>query len=379
MLPKYDQYYVPTSDQMVNLCVGKPNNSYLPIDWFQYVCSKMSSEITENEFLQYAAVDGYPIIREKMAKWLTKSYGYIVNPNEIFMTNGISGTLHLIITKYLKAGDTILVENPSYFMSINIFKDYGLNIVGISDISEISEISEIYDRQKFLFFYTVPTHHNPTGKTLSNDQRINLAKLCEKYKNFYIISDEVYHFLSWEDQEIYPLAYYHPKIITIGSFSKILGPSLRVGWIYSKEFFIQDLISYNVLQSSGGINPIGFKFVEYALDNIESIRYNIIYRLKSACITMVNSLLPYKEKGIIDFCVPKGGYFMWIKFNKDNFNTEDFLKHCDKYKVKFHQGIKFYVSPKSPSNYIRLSFSYYKEEDIELGIDRLMQAYFSFI
>jgi len=377
MIPKYDQYSVPTANQMVNLCVGKPNSSYLPIDWFQYVCSKMSNEITEDEFLQYAAVDGYPIIKEKMAKWLTESYGCPVKSDELFMTNGISGTLHLIITKYLKAGDTILVENPTYFMSINIFKDYGLNVIDINDI--IDDIDNI--DQEFLFFYTVPTYHNPTGKTLSNEQRINLAKLCQKHKNLYIISDEVYHFLSWEDlksQSIYPLAHYHPKIISLGSFSKILGPSLRVGWIYSKDFFVKDLLSYNVLQSSGGINPIGFKFIEYALENIENIRYNIIDKLYNVCNAMVNSLAPYKEKGIIDFYVPKGGYFMWIKFNKDNFDTEDFLKHCEQYRVKFHQGIKFYIKG-SIKSYIRISFSYYNEQDIQIGIDRLMQAYLSYL
>jgi 2-aminoadipate transaminase len=410
-MPKYGQYDVPSSDITVNFGTGQPNNLNLPINWFQNVCLKMSSDsfgIDQNEhgqLLQYGAIPGYNDIRYKMSEWLSEKYysnlsvqlpnnTHKILSNEIFMTNGNTGALQLILNKYCETSNVILVENPTYFIAINIFNEYGLNVHGVNMESDginlydlenkLMEINSDDEKQEYVFLYLIPTHHNPTSITISHEKRIELAKLCDKYENFYIIADEVYHFLTFEDQgKYYPMADYHSKIISLGSFSKILAPALRVGWIYQNTRLLNynningfingpnSLMNSCVLDSSGGINPIGFKFIEYAL-NDKSINQIIETNnkfLRVNCDMMTSYLSQFEN---ITYQKPEGGYFYWIKLNTIS-DTTPFLKFCEKNKVKFHPGIKF-SSNSTFKNYIRLSFSYYSPSDLIIGLDRLMEC-----
>ena len=395
IMAKYGQYNIPDSDIMVNFGTGQPNNLNLPIDYFQLVCNKMSQDkfgrITNdhNQLLQYGAIDGYPDIKEKLALWLTKkyyenlsineNYKTTVLPFEIFMTNGNTGALHMIITKYTKPNDYIIVEDPSYFLAINIFKEYGLKIEGITmendginleDLeNKIIELNAI-NKQNKLFYYMIPTHHNPTGITTSHNKRKKLAELCYKYDNLYIIADEVYHFLTFTDYyDFYPMGDYNYKILSLGSFSKILAPAFRVGWIYCKDsLLLNDLKQSAVLDSSGGMNPIGFKIIEYLLEkDIESIINNHLLYLKNNC----NAMISFLNNNNISFIKPNGGYFLWL--NLDIKNMDNFIKICENNKIKFHAGQKFSVN-NNYRNYIRLSFSYYPINDLIIGLERLMNS-----
>ena len=416
-LPKYGQYNVPSVDQMINFGTGQPNNLNLPIGWFQETCKRMSKDIfgsNENEhsqLLQYGAIEGYPDIRNQMAEWLTEKYygqlsvnkklkiSHKILPSQLFMTNGNTGALHLIMSKYTESGDKILVDNPSYFIALNMFKEYGLKVEGIQMDQDGASLDDLEDKiqtantnskykQNVLFYYMIPTHHNPTGITISHSKRMKLVELCDKYDNLYIIADEVYHFLSWsESLDFYPMADYHPKIISLGSFSKILAPALRVGWIYQNTTHSKYDESYGfisgesslsksaVLDSSGGINPIGFKFVEYALEKIDEIRpidtiiAKHIEYLKQNCQMMVEYLQQYSN---IEFNEPTGGYFIWINF-KTIKDVPEFVKYCEKNKVKFHSGNKFSTDDSYFSS-ARLSFSYYNSSDLIIGLERLMDC-----
>ncbi len=416
-IPKYGQYNVPNANQMVNFGTGQPNNLNLPINWFQETCFQMSKNMfgsNDNEhaqMLQYGAIEGYPDIRNQMADWLTEKYygnlsvskklkiGHKVLPSQLFMTNGNTGALHLIMSKYTESTDKILVDNPTYFIALNMFKEYGLEVEGIQMDPDGTNLEDLENKiinanasskykQSVLFYYMIPTHHNPTGITMSHAKRMKIAELCNKYDNLYIIADEVYHFLSWsESLEFYPMADYHPKIISLGSFSKILAPALRVGWIYQNNLladyddaygFVTGTSSLSksaVLDSSGGINPIGFKFVEYALMKngetrpIDSIISTHVNYLHQNCQMMVEYLQQYSN---IEFIEPAGGYFIWINF-KTIKNVPEFAKYCEKNRIKFHAGNKFSTDD-SYTSAARLSFSYYNSSDLIVGLERLMDC-----
>jgi DNA-binding transcriptional MocR family regulator/dihydrodipicolinate reductase len=414
-MPIYSKYDVPNVNTMVNFGTGQPNNMLLPMQWFQQTCLKMSTDMfgsntnEHNQLLQYGAISGYPAIRQKMAEWLSEKYYDNLNqsdlnvekkihPSQLFMTNGSTGSLHLLISKYCESGESIIVDNPSYFLALNIFKEYGLTVEGVDiksndgiNITDLENKIKKINKEKeqsVLFYYSIPTHHNPTGITLSHAKRKKLSELCEKYPNLYIIADEVYHFLSFNSEiDFYPMADYHPKIVSIGSFSKILAPALRVGWIYQNTnlFNYDDTYGFirgetglnmsSVLDSSGGINPIGFKFIEYALDKSDGVRpidkiidTHIAY-LKQNCQMMVEYLTQFPN---VCFIKPTGGYFLWLGC-KSIKSTANLLKVCEKNKVKYHPGVKFSTNG-SFDNCIRLSFSYYNSDDILTGLDRLMDS-----
>lgn len=401
-MPEYGQYDVPPSETMVNLGVGQPDNRKLPLDLIKKSMQHFVDNVDNKEILQYGDIPGYHRFRKKLADWLSKksyfktennneNYKAVkeINENELFICNGVTHALHLIMTAHMYQDDTILVEDPSYFIMINIFKEFGLDVEAIPmdddgiNIEALEEkVAELSKTQDKLFLYTIPINHNPTGITMSNDKREKLAAICEVYNNFHILSDEVYHFLSWEDseEEIIPLADYHPNIVTIGSFSKILAPSLRLGWIYESNKFdfsyndetiITNLCKSGIYDSTGGTGVLSSYIVENLIDSGDLDKYIEECKdfLGSRCKTICDNLNPLKEKNLIDFNVPKGGYFVWVEVNK--ILADDLLKECIKNKVKFHPGWKFTSIANNFLNNIRLSVSYYDEKDLEIGIKRL--------
>ena len=401
----YSQYNVPNVEEMVNFGVGQPDTNSLPLDWFKSTLTSMGVDIQNPEFLQYHSIPGYHSLRHSLAIWLTKKYYqkimhieveemldvlHSIKANQIFMTNGNTGALQLIMNTMMETGDEIIIEEPTYFIAKKMFEEYGLEINSVPmlndglDINVLKQrIEEIIEKttaypQKKIFLYTIPIHHNPTSITMSHQKRKQLAELCEQYPNFYIIADEVYHFLSFDDNEpVYPLADYHPNILSLGSFSKILSPALRVGWIYHNNshsliqeegFLLDDLKNSAYMDSGGGLNPLGFMMIEYALKNnqIDTILEKNINMLKNRCNVMTEYLKMFPN---INFEVPSGGYFLWLKLNVD---TNKFLDFCIHNQVKFHPGYKF---GKNCDYYLRLSFSFYKEEDILIGLERLTNSY----
>lgn len=400
-MPKYSQYDVPNSENMVNLGVGQPSTSELPLEWFKKTLHNLSISLETPECLQYGSIPGYDSLREKLAEWLTQKYysnikrnlkvDHLINKDQIFMTNGNTGALGLIMSTIMETGDEIIIEDPTYFIAKNIFEEYGLNVnpIKIEDDGINIELLETTilqimdndkkDLQNKIFLYTIPIHHNPTSITLSHTKRLRLAKLCQKYPKFYIIADEVYHFLSFnENESYYPLADYHHKIISLGSFSKLVSPGLRVGWMYQnvgkEKSIIESIKKSGSLDSSGGLNPISFMLIESALldGSLNKIIQNNIVSLKTKCQNMIEYLQPQlddKELNDIKIIIPKGGYFMWLELGIDG---TKFLDFAIQYKVRFHPGIKF---GDSCSKFIRLSFSYYDVDDLITGMSRLIEAY----
>ena len=366
-MPTYGQYDVPTSDIMVNLGVGQPDNRKLPLNLVKDAMKNFIDNEKNPEILQYGDIPGYKRFRKTLAGWLTKhSYAdtsddhkdNVINENELFITNGITQALHLIMTAYMYQDDTILVEDPSYFIMINIFKDFGLDVIPIPmqedgiDLVELEKKIEIISKdQEKVFLYTIPINHNPTGITMSHEKRMLLASLCDTYQNFFVLADEVYHFLSWEkvegEEKVLPLADYHPNIISIGSFSKILAPSLRIGWIYQNRKFgfsydekdtIETLSETGLYDSTGGTAVLSSYITEFLINSggLDEYVKECQSFLGSRCKTLCKELEPLKEQGLIEFRQPNGGYFIWIKVN--DIDADDLLELCIKNKVKFHPG-----------------------------------------
>lgn len=413
---EYGQYNVPTLDEVVDFGIEQPNNINLPIKWFQETCLKLSQEnFSSSDFLQNGAIDGYKYLKNEIAEWLSEKYynnlsvskklkiNHKILPSQLFMTNGNTGGLHLIITKYTESADKIFIDNPTNSIALKIFKEYGLDVESVQMEKDGVDLEDLENKiinanannkyiQNVLFYYMIPTYHNPTSISMTYNKRIKLAKLCDKYDNLYIISDESYQFISWSDStQFYPMADYHPKMISLGSFSKILAPALRVGWIYqnTKLFNYDDSYSFicgetsltnsAVLKSSGGFNPIGFKFVEYALKKIDGIRpidsiiLNHIIYLKQNCQLMTEYLQQYSN---IEYNEPTGGYFIWINF-KTIKDVSEFSKYCLKNKVRFSPGNEFSTN-NSYTSFGRLSFSYYNSTELIIGLERLMDCVYKY-
>jgi 2-aminoadipate transaminase len=386
--PKYSQYFVSKANDMVNFGVGQPETNKLPIEFFKSALIDIGTSLddTDKEVLQYSQISGYERFRSKLANWLNENnYSeYDVCSDELFITLGATGALQLLMNKFIKQNDTVLVEEPTYFLAIKMFQEYGCNVIGVKmnedgvDIDDLkNKIKLVLKTQDDVHFYCIPTSHNPTSITLSEHKRSELSLLANEFPNFYIFADETYHFLEWGNNLLAPMAEYHKNFISIGSFSKIIAPSLRVGWIYqNKEVspdldVIKELSTMSYLDSSGGNSILGCLVLENAIDTgfLSEILNKNVELLKSRC----NALSSKLQELDFEFVRPTGGYFIWLNLGEPNkYDYKKLLEYNISNKVKYHNGDKFSIN-NDFKNYARLSFSFYNEEDLQLGATRLKE------
>ena len=361
--------------RIIDLGIGQPQESLLPLKVIAEA-ARLALGSDKNDFLQYGAEQGDGFLRLALAKFLAKGYGFPVSPADIFITNGASQALDLICTLFTKPGDTIYVEEPTYFLALKIFADHGLKTVGIPVNSHGIDL-EILDRElkftKPILFYTVPTFQNPSGIVLSLVYREKLAALSLEHQ-FMIVADEVYHFLYQHASPPMAFAGYleQGNILSLGSFSKILAPGLRLGWILASQKLIQALLSCGLLDSGGGLNPFTSAIVRQIVESNE-LEHNIkklrsVYTSRSNAVE--HALTTYRSE--FDFQKPEGGYFYWVKLT-GGADAQRLLYQAENVGVSFRPGSMF-SSFGGLNDCLRLSFTYYEENQLIQGIQRLYKV-----
>ena len=314
-----------------------------------------------------------------------------VDPESLFVTNGVSGALGLICSLFVQKGDTIIVENPSYFLALSIFRDFGLNIIPI-DLDEqglrtqdLETLLRTNPSIRPKLVYTIPVFHNPTGYSLSHERKIQLAKLAAEY-NFTVLADEVYQLLGFEGvpKPTDPCCYYDTPeiagpnaghIISIGSFAKILAPGMRLGWLQCStagNHLLKKIYNCGQLDSSGALNPVISGIVHTLIESgaqkqhLSDVRTELTKRA-----TILGDALRKSLPAGATFIQPSGGYFIWIRIPQ-GLHGMKLMDFCIAgYKCRFHPGERFGTNL---DNYIRLSFSYYNANDLAVGAERLGQA-----
>lgn len=373
----YGQYIVPTADDMINFKVGQPAPSMLPLDKIRAAAALKFAE-TDPMYLQYGHIMGYPKFRASLAAFLAKGYRAPVDPEQLFVTNGITGGLALLCSLFLQSGDLVFMEEPTYFLALSIMKDFQMNVRQVpmeQDGLNVVELEKLLVRgvvPKML--YLIPTCHNPTGRTLSIEKRKKIVELSVTY-NFLVVADEVYQLLSFPHITPPPPMFTfdaHGTVLALGSFSKILAPALRLGWIQAKPKLLQKIIACGQLDSSGGINPVVSGIVHAAI--LSGIQDEHLQFAVETLWKRADSLMLELKKSLptgVTFEVPDGGYFVLVRL-PDHMNAAELLPiAADNHKVMFLPGSSFSEKMK---NYLRLSFSWYDFHDLELGARRLAAA-----
>ena len=374
---------VDIKEGVIDLGWGHPSPSLHPLHDIRIAADSMFQS-GDNAPLQYGATQGYGPFLKSLAQFLSDqpAYSQKVSPLGLFLTAGASQGIDLACTLFARAGDTVFVEEPTYFVIEKIFREHHLNIVGIptdSDglmISKIREVLESGVRPRFL--YTIPTYQNPTGVTLSTDRRIALVDLAETF-GFYVFADEVYQLIHFSELPPPPLLTFdnHSRVISFGSFSKILAPGLRTGWIQADQSLIPRFSDAALTFSGGGFNHFTSAIVREVIDlgllekNIRQLRSVYLSRSKT-----MDGILRKELGDDVTFRKPSGGYYYWLEFPED-FDTEKFLPIAEKHGVSFRPGNAFSESGRFSRN-LRLTFTLYESEKIVQGVQRLGSAYRKF-
>ena len=366
------QTYVPPG--MIDLGVGTPDFAHLGHDILRHAAEACFAK-NDPSFLQYGTEQGHGYFRLALAKFLSQGYGFSVDFDDLFVNNGISNGLDSICAFFTYPGDTIFVEEPSYFLALRIFEDHELRIVPVQTDENglvIEALEEKLAQVQPKFLYIIPTFQNPGGHTLAQERRERLVSLSQEH-DFLIVADEVYHFLNYSDQQITPFAAYTDleTIISLGSFSKILAPSLRLGWMQAHPDKIKRLVTSGLLDSGGGLNPFTSAIVRELIEagDLEKNIANLIATYRSRLSAMKVALHSEVPQAI--FTTPQGGFFFWMRL--PGVDGGQLREKAREFSVGFRQGALF-SSQGGMRDYIRLCFTFYDEEKIEVGIQRLRQC-----
>ena len=366
------QTYIP--EGMIDLGVGDPDFALLPLDLLRRAAESCFAR-NDPTFLQYGAEQGDGYFRMSLAGFLSQGYGFPVDPGHLFVTNGISNALDLICAHFTRPGDTIFVEEPTYFLALRIFADHDLRVVPIQTDENglvIELLEEKLSKFQPKFLYSVPTFQNPGGHTLSQERRERLVQFSQEH-DFLILADEVYHFLNYSDWQVKPFAVYTDleTVISLSSFSKILAPGLRLGWMQAHPNRIKHLVTSGLLDSGGGLNPFTSAIMRELIE-VGDLEQNIT-GLKVAYhsrLAVMNAALR-RELPQADFKTPEGGFFFWVRL--PGVDAEQLQVEARKFNVGFRPGVLF-SSQDGMRDYIRLCYSFYEEEKIKEGIHRLRRC-----
>jgi DNA-binding transcriptional MocR family regulator/dihydrodipicolinate reductase len=374
----YTQYNVPDAKDRLNLGVGQPSPSILRWNDFQESLKSLNEE--NNKIMQYGFIPGFLEYRELITNILKDYTGdKFVKPDDIFMTNGISHGAFMLASLLKKECTKVYVQNPTYFIILNMFKDLGYEF-GTFDLENLDDLSSKLSKDrndgKKSLIYLVPFNQNPTGSSITREQILNLTTLLYNYRNdTMLLSDETYQLLNFDTTKNYLSLVTDinlTNIISLGTFSKLIAPALRLGWIYTKnQSILQVLNNCGYMDSGGAVNQIMAKMLcnylsKHDLKNI--INDNMKF-LQQNCEKICSILDKYSE--YFKYTKPNGGYFVWVECK--HFDGKIFQEICSKNNLGFHLGNKF--SPYGNfENYFRLSYSYYNAEDYDLMDKRLSDS-----
>jgi len=360
---------------VIDLGAGNPQFSLLPLERIRRAAERRFAQ-NDPSFLQYGAEQGDSFLRAELAGFLTREYGFPVQAQSLFITNGASLGLDLACTLYTRAGDVIFVEEPSYFLALRIFADHHLRLTPIA-VDEnglvIEALEEALKKERPAFLYTIPTFQNPSGYTLSAARRLRLAQLSREY-DFLVIADEVYHLLSYTAAPPLPMAAYTQEgnILSLGSFSKILAPGLRLGWIQTDPARASAFAGCGLLDSGGGLNPFTSAMVRGLLetpDLEENVRH--LRTVYQARVAAMDAALRARLPGAA-YQTPQGGYFFWVRLPGGT-DASTLVERAEEQKVTFRPGVRF-SSCEGLRDYLRLCFAFYEPEQLVEGVARLARA-----
>ena len=357
----------------INFGVGQPSEDLLPVELLRKAADDFLRSAKPVE-LNYGERQGDIRFLETLATFLSDGYGTEVTAESLFVTAGNSQALDFVCGLFTRPGDTVIVEEPSYFLAFKIFADHGLNIVSIpvdEQGMDVDRLEQELRRTRPKILYTIPSFHNPGGQSMSAARRTRLVELSREY-DFLIAADEVYQLLWYKQAPPAALGTMADKgnILSLGSFSKILAPGLRLGWIQTSQNLMEKLLDSGAVNSGGSLNHFTSHVVRHAIEL--GLQQSLLEDLRQAYSSRVQTMDTALTEHIGDLASwqrPEGGYFFWLKFSKD-VDTTELRRKASEYQTGFQPGENF-SSNGGLRNYLRLSFAHYGEADIQDGVARL--------
>lgn len=360
--------------EIISFAGGLPNPKFFPVDGIRQAADKVLQE-DGSAVLQYSTSEGYQPLREFIAHRYEQRQGLKIHPDRIIITNGSQQDLDLVAKLFINKGDHVLLEKPSYLGAIQAFSVFeptfqmtDLNEDG-PDLSKMEKNLKEFDPK---MFYAVPNFQNPSGISYSKEKREKTARLLYD-ADTWLIEDDPYGEIRFMGDDLPPLASFMPnKAILCGSFSKIVAPGLRLGWLVAPENIIGKI---TILKQATDLHSNYFSqrvlhqyLMEHDIDHHIQLIKNAYRHQRNLMLEAIDHYFPEEVK----VTRPEGGMFLWATLPAWMDSIEIFKLSLQK-KVAFVPGRPFYTGNYG-NNTMRLNFSNAQADKIEEGIKRLAEA-----
>ena len=362
--------------KIISLTGGSYDPPSLPAEEIKRIFADAPREAWE-EMLQYGSTTGMLRLRGELAKFMSGA-GIEADPGkEIIVTTGSQEAIDLVTRVFIDPGDVLLVARPTYLSALSAFQQMSPDLReipvdrdGMDTEALEAELKSLRAEGKWAkLLYVIPSFQNPTGTMLTRERRLRVLELAEEH-DFLVMEDNPYGYISFEGPMPTPLAGLdeHGRVMYTSTFSKIVSPGMRLGWLAAHGDFIEKMS-----EAKTRISICNDGLSQYAAAELlrkgevarQIPKVTRVYRKKR------DLMLEAMEGGFPDeaeWNEPKGGLFLWVRM-PESVNTTEMLMEAVKRGVAYIPGSNFFTGP--VHNYIRLNYSFPSEPDIVEGIQIL--------
>jgi len=368
---------VTTQADVISFAGGLPNSELFPVDEIEKACCAVLKE-NGPKALQYSSTEGDAGLREWISQRYKSQQGLHNSSDSILITNGSQQTFDLIGKVLLNEKDSIAIENPGYLgaiQSFGLFQPTMHTIELNEDGLNTGELEQVLATKKPKLLYSVPNFQNPTGISYSEENRRKVAEITKQHDTL-LVQDDPYGALRFSGEPNSSFYHFSPEhTLLLGTFSKIVVPSFRLGWIVAPEWIMGSL---TIAKQAADLHTNYFSqqvMLEYlnqnSIDEHIAKITSFYSKQKQAMITSIEKHLP-KDVRVAS---SEGGMFLWLTL-PEHISTMELFDEAIKNKVAFVPGTPFYVD-NHKQNTLRLSFVTASLEEIEIGIERLGECIYA--
>ncbi len=362
--------------KIISFAGGLPAPELFPVKEVKAAVDKVFEEHGQ-EAMQYGAAKGVTALREVIQQHVKEKENVDSELDNVLVTTGSEQALDLVGKAFVDPGDTVLVEQPTYLCALDVFRSYGANFASVEMDEDGMKMDALEEALKAnpntKLIYTVPNFQNPTGRTMTEERRKQLAELAEKY-DVYVLEDNPYGEIRFAGQHVPAVKSFDKSghVFYMSTFSKTLAPGFRLGWLVADKAVVNKL---TVLKQSADLhtdNLAQFAVAQFFADNDVDAHVKEISALYGKRKDlMLEGIKKYFPEGV-KYTDPEGGMFLWVEVPGVD-DTVELFKECLEHDVAFVPGDPFFAGEVQPGAF-RLNYSNMKEDQIEVGLKRLGAA-----
>lgn len=362
---------------MISFAGGFPNPETFPVELIRKIADDILRK-DGSQALQYGITEGYPPLREAVADRMNKK-GMNVSKDNVLITSGSQQVIDLTGKMFIDPGDIVVISAPTYLTALTAFSAYQATFESIPMDQDNMRMDLFEDRVKKLarrgrqpkIVYVLPNFHNPAGVTMPEKSRKKLIDLASDF-DLIVLEDDPYSELRYTGEHIPPIKSFDDegRVVYMGTFSKILAPGLRTGWLVADPEILRKLV---IAKQSADVctNVLSQRIAhEYIIQGHIGPQIEKIKKIYGRKLEIMLKGLEEYAPSEIKWVKPQGGMFLWVTL-PETIDSSDLLAKALKKRVAFVTGKAFYADPRDGKNAMRLNFTYPSDDTITEGLKRL--------